>query len=141
MMISETGAGGIFEWDHNQTDIKWSLRYQSEVIGLDVDVALANDYVSAITLWHFYDFKVDNCGARWPCPHGGQENGTHCEYDHPPPTSFEELAAKGPPNCTYIKVDSRPGGQNHKGSLDFWRREKPVFSLVAAKYEHANRAA
>ena len=64
MMISETGAGGIFEWDHNQTDIKWSLRYQSEVIGLDVDVALANDYVSAITLWHFYDFKVDNCGAR-----------------------------------------------------------------------------
>lgn len=140
MMISETGAGGVFEWDANATDAKWTLKYQSEIIGGDVDVALANEHISAIALWHFYDFKVDNCGSTWPCPWGGQENNTHCTYDHEPPTTFEELASKGPPNCTYIEINGRPGGENHKGSLDFWRREKPAFKLVAAKYKAANRA-
>ena len=33
MIISETGAGGIFEWDDNRTVVKWALNYQSEVIG------------------------------------------------------------------------------------------------------------
>lgn len=28
MVISETGAGGIFEWDDNNTDAKWTLKYQ-----------------------------------------------------------------------------------------------------------------
>jgi len=111
-------------------------------VGGDVDVALTNANISGICLWHFYDFKVDNCGATWPCNHGGgQENGTHCAYDHPPPTTFEELARVGPPNCTYIRIDSRPGGENHKGSLDFWRREKPAFRLVADKYKKANERA
>ena len=120
MVISETGAGGIFEWDNNQTDAKWTLKYQAEIIGGDVDVALLNENISGISLWHFYDFKVDNCGAKWPCTHGpGQENNTHCTYNHPPPTSFEELASKGPPNCTAIVVNGRPGGENHKGSLEY----------------------
>ena len=104
----------------------------------DVDVALSNDFISGIALWHFNDFKVDNCGSKWPCPWGGQENNTHCEYDHAPPTTFEELKSKGAPNCTYIKVDSRPGGENHKGSVDFWRRPKPAFAMVASKYARAN---
>ena len=83
--------------------------------------------------------KVDNCGTKWPCNRGpGQENGTHCTYDHPPPTTFAELASKGPPNCTHVKIDGRPAGENHKGSLDFWRREKPAFRLVADKYKNAN---
>jgi len=142
MVISETGAGGIFEWSDNSTDAKWTLKYQAEIIGSDVDVALANDNVSGITLWHFYDFKVDNCGSQWPCRcHGsscGQENNTHCPYSHPPPTTFAELATVGPPNCTTIVVNSRPGGENHKGSLDFWRRPKPAFWEVAAKYKGAN---
>ena len=78
--ISETGAGGIFEWSNNATDVKWTLGYQANIIGGDVDVALANDHVSGITLWHFYDFKVDNCGATWPCKgRPGQENNTHCQ--------------------------------------------------------------
>merc|ERR1712216_607424 len=114
--------GWFNEWDANATDAKWTLKYQSEIIGGDVDVALANEHISAIALWHFYDFKVDNCGSTWPCPWGGQENNTHCTYDHEPPTTFEELASKGPPNCTYIEINGRPGGENHKGSLDFWRR-------------------
>jgi len=137
--ISETGAGGIFEWSNNATDVKWTLGYQAKIIGGDVDVALANDHVSGITLWHFYDFKVDNCGAQWPC-HGrpGQENNTHCQYDHAPPTTFAQLESEGPPNCTYIEINGRPGGENHKGSLDFWRRPKPAFGIVAAKYAKAN---
>lgn len=68
------GAGGVYEWGDNATASKWTLQYQSAVIGEDVDVALANDRISGISLWHFYDFKVDNCGSTWPC-HGrpGQE--------------------------------------------------------------------
>ncbi|EOD03702.1 hypothetical protein EMIHUDRAFT_466342 [Emiliania huxleyi CCMP1516] len=123
MMISETGAalpraGGVYEWGDNATASKWTLQYQSAVIGEDVDVALANDRISGISLWHFYDFK---------------ENGTHCTYDHPPPTTFEELRRLGPPNCTAIAPTFRPGGTNHKGVLDFWRRPKPAFAMVAAK--------
>merc|ERR1712232_650896 len=128
-VISETGAGGIFEWDANATDEKWTLKYQAEIIGLDVDVAINNANISGITLWHFYDFKVDD----------GEEHNTHCQYDHPPPTTFEELARVGPPNCTFIDVNKRPGGENHKGSLDFWRREKPAFQIVAAKYKAVQR--
>merc|ERR1719473_1743449 len=105
-VISETGAGGIFEWSNNASSVKWTLKYQADIIGQDVDVALVNENISGITLWHFYDFKVDNCGATWPCKHGpGQENNTHCEYDHPPPTTFQELKDEGPPNCTYIAIN------------------------------------
>ena len=49
------------------------------------------------------------------------------------------LASEGPPNCTSIIVNGRPGGENHKGSLDFWRREKPAFVETAAKYKDAQR--
>ena len=62
----------------------------------------------------------------------------HCAWDHEPPATFDELDAVGPPNCTAIVVDSRPGGFNWKGSVDFWRREKPVFGVVAARYAAAN---
>ena len=142
--ISETGAGGIYEWSENKTgpdgkDAKWTLKYQAEVIAQDVDVALANDNISGIALWHFYDFKVDNCGATWPCKHGaGQENGTHCPYDHAPPETLAALASEGAPNCSAYVVNGRPGGENHKGSLDFWRRPKPAFYETAAKYKAAN---
>ena len=101
MVISETGAAGIYEWDDNTTDAKWTLKYQSEVIANDVDVAIANANLSGLTLWHFYDFKVDNCGAQWPCKKAsaqagagaGQENNTHCVYDHPPPETFVRPAS------------------------------------------------
>lgn len=47
--------------------------------------------------------KVDNCGTEWPCKHSpGQENNTHCSYDHSPPTTFAELSSEGPPNCTSV---------------------------------------
>lgn len=58
MVISETGAGGVYEWSANATAAKWTLKYQSEIVGGDVDVALSNENISGICLWHFYDFKV-----------------------------------------------------------------------------------
>ena len=58
MVISETGAGGIYEWSHNATDAKWTTKYQTEIISQDVDVALANSNISGITLWHFFDLSV-----------------------------------------------------------------------------------
>jgi len=124
-VISETGAGGIFEWDANETDAKWTLKYQAEIVGNDVDIAIKDENISGITLWHFFDFKVDDA----------QEDSTHCVYNHPPPTTFEELERVGPPNCTSIVVNGRPGGENHKGSLDFWRREKPAFRVAAEKFK------
>ena len=76
-----------------------------------------------------------------PCHHGSnQENNTHCEYDHPPPTTFAELASVGPPNCTYILINGRPSGENHKGSLDFWRREKHVLLLDVSLHRSLERA-
>jgi hypothetical protein len=116
------------------------LFLQEEVILTDVEVAIKDDNISGITLWHLFDFKVDNCGNKWPCnkPGGGQENNTHCQYDHAPPTTFQELSKVGPPNCTYIEINKRPGGENHKGSVDFWRREKPVFAEVSKLFGGAN---
>ena len=118
-IISETGASGIYEWDNNETAVPWTLKYQTQVIAEDVDVALANTNISGISLWHFFDFKVDD---KW-------ENNTYCDY----------LPNVDPPTCGYIYANvsqrgGRPGGANHKGSLDFWRRKKPIFDIVSAKY-------
>eukprot|EP00536_Pseudo-nitzschia_multiseries_P002780 jgi/Psemu1/236028/estExt_Genewise1.C_380117 len=116
-LISETGAGGIYEWHHNDTSAKWTLRYQTETIVEDVDTAIGNPNISGIALWHFFDFKVDD---EW-------ENNTHCDY----------LPDVKPATCGYIDADSnRPGGANHKGSVDFFRRPKPAFSVVASKYKN-----
>ncbi len=36
-----------------------------------------------------------------------------------------------PPICDYIDVNcSRPGGENNKGVVDFWRRKKDAFYVV-----------
>jgi hypothetical protein len=61
-VISETGAGGIWEWSEqaNSTDDKWTLLYQAEIIGGDVDTALSNKNISGITLW-FVHLKFYSC--------------------------------------------------------------------------------
>jgi beta-glucuronidase len=120
-VISEAGAAGIYEWTRNDTVTKWTLEYQSRIISQDVDVALANPLISGIALWHFFDFKVND----------GYEHNTHCDY----------LPNVDPPTCGYINVNTstpfgRPGGMNHKGSVDFYRRPKPIFPIVAAKYKN-----
>jgi beta-glucuronidase len=118
-VISETGAGGIFEWSNNSTAGRWTDMYQSEVIGADVDVALHNGNISGITLWHYYDFK-GNDGAEKKCG--------PCEY----------APHISPPTCTFVNVTcKRPGGANHKGVVDFWRRKKDSWYVVQKQYTKA----
>lgn len=114
-MISESGAGGIYEWDTNETATRWTCAYQSQVLAKDVEVALSNPNISGIALWHFFDFKVNDIF----------ENNTHCQYLH----------SAYPPECSYINVTStRPGGKNHKGVVDFWRRKKAGYDEVAKRF-------
>ena len=115
LVVSETGAGGIYEWSDNTTDAKWTLNFQTEIISEDVKTILGDDNFSGITIWHLFDFKVDD----------KEENNTHCEYE---PDVY-------PPICGWIDPESnRPAGYNHKGVLDFWRRPKPIFQIVASMY-------
>jgi beta-glucuronidase len=128
-IISETGASGIYEWTNsttNDTHTKWTIPYQTSIIGQDVDIAIANPNISGISLWHFFDFKVND---RW-------ENNTHCDY----------LPGVEPPTCGYIAVNTstpmgRPGGANHKGVLDWFRRPKPAYAMVAGKYANVTQQA
>lgn len=118
-VISETGAGAVFEWANNVTDARWTQKYQTEVITRDVDVALKNEHISGITLWHFFDFK-GNDGAQSTCG--------PCDY----------LPGIEPPTCGFINVScDRPGGENHKGVVDFWRRPKQAYAAVAAQFKEA----
>jgi beta-glucuronidase len=121
-LISETGAGGIYEWSPNHTAAKWTLAYQSQIVAEDVDVAIQNSNISGITLWQFFDSKTSD----------DTENNTHCDY----------LPNVYPPICAYINVSAaihRPGGLNHKGAVDFWRRKKPIYDIVASKYNATQR--
>ena len=112
-LISETGAGGVYEYD-NVTACKWSQLYESEVTYADAFAALNNSKVSGITLWQFNDIKA-NEGDTSKC---GQ-----CDY-YPDSTI-----------CAYIDVScGRPGGENHKGSVDFWRRIKQSYNTVQKLY-------
>lgn len=54
LLISETGAAGIYEWKHNSTAVKWTLGYQSDIITRDVATAIENANISGIALWHFF---------------------------------------------------------------------------------------
>eukprot|EP00050_Salpingoeca_kvevrii_P002588 m.197425 g.197425 ORF g.197425 m.197425 type:complete len:621 (+) comp10645_c0_seq1:1304-3166(+) len=113
--ISETGAGGVFEWT-NKTDPQWSQLYQSEVVQRDVEFAIGESRLSGLTLWQLTDIKVDACSP--------------CTYE-PHPENLDV-----PWTCSFIDVTChRPGGENHKGSVDFWRRKKQVFFTVQQLYK------
>jgi hypothetical protein len=128
-VISETGAGGIFEWSHNLTAATWTTKYQAEVLSRDVDAALASEHLSGVSLFQFFDIKVGDDKTR-RCP--------PCDY----------VPAVEPPTCGYIHAGpdddypweqklgkcGRPGGLNHKGVLDPWRRKKEAFSVVAVRF-------
>ena len=89
------------------------------MLARDVDAALGGASISGLTLWHFFDFKGDDAAQKQCGP---------CDY----------LEGVSPPTCGHISSSCwRPGGENHKGSLDFWRREKPAFTQTAASYAKA----
>lgn len=119
--ISETGASGIFEWT-NSSDPMWSQGFQKEVIRLDAGVAMNTSSISGLTLWQFADIKIEDsetiaCGQ--------------CDY-------YPHLNLSVPWNCEYIKPAAgncnRPGGENHKGQVDFWRRYKESYYVVQDVY-------
>eukprot|EP00043_Microstomoeca_roanoka_P005530 m.56349 g.56349 ORF g.56349 m.56349 type:complete len:614 (+) comp13009_c1_seq4:187-2028(+) len=117
--ISETGAGAIYEWQ-NTTDTRWSQKYQAEVVQQDIEFALQNNRVSGLTIWQFSDIKAND---------GDTQKAGPCVYA-PHPASLSQ-----PWNCTYIDVtQNRPGGENHKGVVDFWRRKKAAFATAQALY-------
>ena len=119
VVVSETGAGGIYEWSDNKTDAKWTLNYQTEIISEDVKAVLSDVKYSGMTIWHLFDFKT----------YDHDEDNTACDYE---PNVF-------PPICSFIDANpsdlsNRPGGANHKGVVDFWRRPKPILDIVAGMY-------
>ena len=96
---------------------------QTEVIERD-DVALADATISGLTPGTFSTSRARRrAGQLRPCDY---EKGV------------------SPPVCAYYNVTKcggfRPGGINHKGVVDFWRREKEAYGVVAAKYKAAQRA-
>ncbi|KAL1520238.1 hypothetical protein AB1Y20_023708 [Prymnesium parvum] len=118
-LISETGGGGIFEW-RNASAPKWSQEYQEALVRADVQAALGLwPQVAGISIWQFSDIKADD-GATAACG--------SCVYSTP-------YDAATPMNCSYISASCwRPGGENHKGLLDFWRRKKLAFHAVKALF-------
>ena len=91
-----------------------------------MDAALGNAHLSGITLFQFFDIKVGDDKTR-RCP--------PCDY----------LSGVEPPTCGYIHAGpyddypwehacGRPGGLNHKGVLDPWRRKKEAYYVVATKF-------
>ena len=71
-------------------------------------------------MWQFNDIKANTqdtalCGS--------------CDYLPHPPTLAD------PWTCAYINVScGRPGGENHKGQVDFWRRTKASFEALQSVY-------
>jgi len=188
--ISETGAGGIYEWK-NRTDPRWSQKYQAEVLKADIEYVLSDERISGLTIWQFADIKANredskNCKTceyeNGPC--GWVEVGMDiscekaktlsedspdipscallvslhnecnqklmlrnenscqcillnedCKLIHGRKTLFQHHSCKGPLVCKYIDVDChRPGGENHKGLVDFWRRPKESFYVAKTFY-------
>ena len=130
-VISETGAGGIAgEWSHNDTDARWTTKYQTEVIERDVDVALADATISGLTR-HFFDFKGDD---------GAQANCGPCDYEK----------GVSPPVCAYYNVGGtkcggfRPAASTTRASSTSGAARRMIswivrITVVAAKYKAAQR--
>eukprot|EP00026_Physarum_polycephalum_P004975 Phypoly_transcript_05001.p1 GENE.Phypoly_transcript_05001~~Phypoly_transcript_05001.p1 ORF type:complete len:641 (+),score=19.62 Phypoly_transcript_05001:49-1923(+) len=121
--VSETGCEGLFEWINTTTTL-WGQEYQYQVIPNDVKAILGDERTSGLTLWVFADFKGNDSAQKECGP---------CNY------------IPGTNNATDINVSCdghcglgcRPCGENHKGTVDFWRREKLVYSIVQQMYHQS----
>ena len=100
---------------------KWSQQFQADLVEKDVRAALSIPHVSGISLWQFMDIKADD-GATKSCG--------SCVYAKP-------YNASTPMDCAIISAHCwRPGGENHKGLVDLWRRPKRVFASVQKLFMH-----
>jgi beta-glucuronidase len=118
--ISETGCEGLYEWVNSSTTL-WGQSYQNIVISNNIKTILGSARVTGMAIWVFADFKGNDdaqhvCG---PCTYlPGTHNATNIN-----------IACNG--SCG---LGCRPCGENHKGSVDFWRRKKQVYEVVHGLY-------
>ena len=102
---------------------RWSQQYQAEVVTADVSAALAVERISGIAVWQFNDIKADPSDFH-PRPGPQKQQCKSCTYS----THYNPAA---PMNCSSISTSCfRPGGENHKGLVDFWRREKLAWTAA-----------
>jgi beta-glucuronidase len=116
MTVSETGGGAVFEWVNASAPATfWSQSYQRDLVAADATVIANNSRVSGLTLWQFSDIKVAQCNE--------------CDYlPHPPNLTVAW-------DCAFVNVScGRPKGENNKGAVDWWRREKLSFGAVSQIY-------
>jgi len=105
--------------------VKWGQPFQAAVVAADLQSALSLPTVSGVAVWQFSDVNADPSDfghgqAPQVCP--------SCVYSTP-------YNASTPMNCSYITTSCfRPGGENHKGILDFWRRKKQAFGVAKALF-------
>lgn len=137
--MSETGAGGVFEWLNASAPApgpRWSQQYQGAVVEADATVILQDKRFSGLTLWQYSDIKADDsdtagCGQCHYAPGPGPGPAPL-----PYPVTGGNLSI--PWDCAVVDVScGRPKGQNNKGVVDFWRRRKLDFDAVAAIFAAA----
>jgi len=76
--------------------------------------------ITGMTIWQFNDIKGND--------QSNQQCGPCKYFSHPANLTV-------PWDCEYIDVNcGRPGGENHKGSIDFWRRIKTAYGIVSKIY-------
>jgi len=91
------------------------------VVTNDIDALLGLTRVSGMAVNFFADFKGND--------HAQAECGPCNYYPSSDNATYINIACDG--NCGYA---CRPCGENHKGVLDFWRREKLVYPVVKKLY-------
>jgi beta-glucuronidase len=113
--VSETGGGAVFEWvNASAPSTFWSQSYQANLVSADATTMGNSTRVSGLTLWQFSDIKVAQCAQCDYLPHGNLST---------------------PWDCASVDVScGRPKGENNKGAVDFWRREKLSFARISQIY-------
>lgn len=118
MTVSETGGGAVFEWvNASAPGTVWSQSFQRDLVAADATVIGNSSRVSGLTLWQLTDIRVAQCAE--------------CDYlPHPP-------SLESPWDCAFVNVTAcgRPKGENNKGAVDWWRREKLSFAAISALYK------
>jgi len=117
ILVSEAGCEGLYEWDRNASSVIWGQPYQVVVLTNTIKTILSHPRSSGLTLWVLFDFK-GNDGAQGQCGPCDYYPGTHN-------ASYINVECDG--KC---KLSCRPCGDNHKGTLDYWRRKKLVYEDV-----------
>ena len=122
-IINMDGSWTTWAKGSNGPAPKWSQGYQATVVTADIAAILSNDRASGIAVWQFNDIKADPSDFH-PRPGPEMQDCQACVYS----TKYD---AKTPMNCSYISTSCfRPGGENHKGAVDFWRRPKLGFQAA-----------